>query len=104
MLASFAVGKVPAWLLQRAMFFLMASIILTVFFLLIFSRGTEAAINRQDDLPRDQKVVKQGGPIEPTRGGRLNNIELGLILSFAFMAITAFMWGFLYLGRIVFVL
>lgn len=104
-LASLAIGKAPSWLLQRAMGLLIASIIFAVLFLLIFSRATEAAINRyQDQIRGQQEEIKQRGPVGPTQQGTLNYIELGLTLLCAFLAITAFMWGFLYLGQIVFIL
>jgi NADH:ubiquinone oxidoreductase subunit 5 (subunit L)/multisubunit Na+/H+ antiporter MnhA subunit len=96
LLASLRTDRVPPSMLRRPMTLLVASIVFGVFFILIFARSTETAVSRHTE-----ECLRRKEP-NPAREGMLSNAELSAILLFAWAAITAFLWGFLYLGRLVF--
>ena len=84
----------PRWMLHRATLALVVSIVFTVFFILIFVRNAEVAMARHsDDCTR--KGNRNRGGIGP-----LTNKQLLWTLLTAWVAVTSFLWGFLYLGRL----
>lgn len=86
--------SMPRWMLHRAVVSLVVSIVFAVFFILIFVRNAEVAIARYSD-----ECARKDAPNE-RHIGRLTKGQLLLILGMAWVAITSFLWGFLYLGRL----
>ena len=84
----------PRWMLHRATLALVVSIVFTVFFILIFVRNAEVAMARHSDECA-RKGTGNGGGIGP-----LTNKQLLWTLLTAWVAVTSFLWGFLYLGRL----
>ena len=81
-------------MLHRAIASLVISIVFTVFFILILVRNAEVAISPHSEQCAKEKKSNEG------RVGSLTNWQLSWILFMAWVAITSFLWGFLYLGRL----
>jgi hypothetical protein len=65
-----------------------------VFFILIFVRNAEVAIARHSEQCAKENKSNDAGI------GSLTNWQLSWILFMAWVAVTSFLWGFLYLGRL----
>jgi hypothetical protein len=81
-------GKIslPAWMLRRSVVALIICIVFSILTILALTRSYERARSRSGEHSE----------------GTLTDFELLIILLLADVGLTAFLWGFLYLGRIVF--
>jgi hypothetical protein len=77
---TYAKGVAPEWMAGRALIWLVACIIFATFYAVALSRFYEMAHSRGDDL--------------------LKNWELRVILILSLFALGSFLTGFLYIGRI----